>query len=163
MSSRTLRHVWPLGEGQSQGFVLLLFSHQVVSLWPHGLQHTRPPCPSPSPGVCSSSCPLSWWCHPTISSSAALFSFAFNLSQHQGLFQWVSCSYQVANYWSFSFSVSSSNEYLGLLSFRIDWFELLVVQGTLKSLHQYHSLKDHICTWLLAYRGLCRESDVSAF
>ena len=56
--------------------LLLLFSHQVVSnsLWPHGLQHTRLPCPSPSPRVCPSSCPLNRWCHPTISSSVALFS-----------------------------------------------------------------------------------------
>ena len=62
------------------GIILLLFSHSVVSnsLWPHGLQYTRPhgllSCPSPSPGVYSNSCPLSWWCHPTFSSSVALFS-----------------------------------------------------------------------------------------
>ena len=57
-------------------FLLFLFSHQVMSdsLWPHGLQHTSPPCPSPSPKVYPSSCPLNWWCHPTISSSVALFS-----------------------------------------------------------------------------------------
>ena len=55
----------------------------------HGLQHTRPPCPSPTPGVYSNSCPLSRWCHPTISSSVVLSPPAFNLSQHQGLFQWV--------------------------------------------------------------------------
>ena len=57
--------------------VLLLFSSPVMSnsLWPHGLQHTRPPCPSPSPEVCPSSCPLHWWCHPAISFSDALFSF----------------------------------------------------------------------------------------
>ena len=57
-------------------FLLLLFSHQVMSdsLWPHGLQHTRPPYPSPSLEVCQSSRPLSWWCHPTISTSFALFS-----------------------------------------------------------------------------------------
>ena len=56
--------------------LLLTFSHSVVSdsLWPCGLQHTRLPCPSPSPGVCSNSCPLSWWCHPTISSSVVPFS-----------------------------------------------------------------------------------------
>ena len=62
----------------------LLFDHQVLSdsLWPHALQHARLPCPSLSPGVCSDSCPLSRWCHPTISSSATIFSFAFNLSQH---------------------------------------------------------------------------------
>ena len=56
-----------------------------VSLWPHGLQHTRPPCPCLSPRDCPSSCPLNRWCHPTISSSAVLVSFAFSLSQHQGL------------------------------------------------------------------------------
>ena len=54
--------------------MLLLFSCSIVSLWPHGLWHTRPPCPSPSPRVCPSSCPLSWWCHPTISSSVTPFS-----------------------------------------------------------------------------------------
>ena len=56
--------------------LLLLFNHSVVSdsLWPHGLQHARLPCPSPSPGACSNSCPASRWCHPTISSSVVLFS-----------------------------------------------------------------------------------------
>ena len=66
------------------------------SLWPHGLKHTRPPCPSPTPGACSNSCPLSQWClqssHPLSSHSLP----TFNLSQHQGLFHWVSSSYQVA-------------------------------------------------------------------
>ena len=74
------------------------FSHSVVSdcLQPHGLQHARPSCPSPAPGVYSNSCPLSQWCHPTISSSIVPFSPAFNLSQHQGLFKWVSSLHQVA-------------------------------------------------------------------
>ena len=74
------------------------FSRSVVSdfLWPHGLQHARPPCPSPTPGACSNSCPLNWWCHPTISSSVIPFPPAFNLSQHQGLFKWLSSSHQVA-------------------------------------------------------------------
>ena len=69
----------------------VVFNRSVVSssFWPCGLQHARLPCPSLSPGVCSNSCPLSQWCYLTISSSAALFSFAFNLSQHQGLFKWV--------------------------------------------------------------------------
>ena len=58
---------------------------------------------------------------------------AFNFSQHQGLFKWVSSLDQVAKYWSFSFNLSPSNEYSGLMSFRIDWFDLLAVQGTLKS------------------------------
>ena len=74
---------------------------------------------------------------------------ALNLSQHQGLFQWVSCSHQVlefqfAKYWSFSFSISPSNEHTGLISFRMDWLDLLAVQGTLKSLLQHHSAKASI-------------------
>ena len=59
---------------------------------------------------------------------------AFNLSQHQGLFQWVDSSHQVPKYWSFSFSISPSKEYSGLISFRMDWLDLLAVEGTLKSL-----------------------------
>ena len=66
---------------------------------------------------------------------------AFNLSQHQGLFKGVSSSHQVAKYWSFSFSISHSNEYSGLISFRMDWLDLLAVRGTLKSLLQHHSPK----------------------
>ena len=67
------------------------------SLWPHGLQHTRPPCPSLPPGVCPSSCSLSRRCYPTISSSATLFSFwTGTLGPSQGLFQWVNSSHQVA-------------------------------------------------------------------
>ena len=64
---------------------------------------------------------------------------AFNLSQHQGLFKGVSFSHQVAKIWNFSFSISPSNEYLGLISFRMDWLGLLAVQRTLKSLLQHHS------------------------
>ena len=75
--------------------------------------------------------------HPLSSPSSP----ALNLSQHQGLSQGVSSSHQVAKDWSFSFSISPSNEYSGLISFRIDWFDLLAVQGTLKSLHQHHSSK----------------------
>ena len=78
-------------------FSSVQFSHSVMfdSLQFHGLQHTRPPCPSPTPGVHSNSCPLSWWCQPTVSSLLSL-SPTFNLSQHQGLFQWVSSLHQVA-------------------------------------------------------------------
>ena len=67
---------------------------------------------------------------------------AFNLSQYQGLFWWVNSSHQVVKkYWSFSFSISPSNEYSGLISFRMDWLDLLAVQGTLKSLLKHHSSK----------------------
>ena len=71
------------------------FSRSVMSdsLWPHQSQHTRPPCPSPTPGVYSNSCPLSRWCHPVISSSVIPFS---SCPQDQGLFQWVNSSHQVA-------------------------------------------------------------------
>ena len=114
------------------------FSHSVVSdsLQPHGLQHARLLCLSPTLGVYANSCPLSRWCHPTVSSSVVPFSSHFNLSQHQGLFQWFSSLYQWPKYWSFSFSISPSNEYSGLISFRIDWLDL-AVQGTLKSLLQH--------------------------
>ena len=74
------------------------FSHSVVSdsLWPHELQHTRPPCPSPTPGVHSNSHPSSQWCHPAISSSVVPSSSCPNPSQHQSLFQWVNSSHEVA-------------------------------------------------------------------
>jgi len=115
------------------------------TLWMHhGLQHTRPLCPSPSPEVCPGSCPLLWWCHLAISSSDTLFSSALNLSQHQGLFHWVGCLYQVTKYWSFSFSISPSNKYSGLISLKTDWLDLLAVQGTLSSLLQHHSSKASI-------------------
>ena len=69
---------------------------------------------------------------------------AFNLSQHQGLFKWVSSCITWPKYWSFSFNISPSNEYSGLISFRMDWLDLLVVQGTLKSLFQHQSSKASI-------------------
>ena len=77
--------------------------------------------------------------HPLSSSSPAL-----NLSQHQGLFKWVSSSHQVPKYCSFSFNINPSNEHPGLISFRMDWLDLLAVQGTLKSLLQHHSSKASI-------------------
>ena len=78
--------------------------------------------------------------HPLLSSSPR----AFNLSQHQGLFQWISFCIRSPKYWSFSFSISPSNEYSGLISYRMDWLDLLAVQGTLKSLLQHHSSKASI-------------------
>ena len=70
--------------------------------------------------------------------------FAFNLSQHQGLFQWVGSLHQVAQVLEHHFSISPSNKYSGLIAFRIDWFDLLVVLGTLKSLLEHHSSKASI-------------------
>ena len=102
-----LCHGFPFCEADSARGLLSLrmysvhsarFSCSVVSnsLQPHGLKHTRLPCPSPPPRAYSNSCPLSWWCHPTISSSVVPFSSRFNLSQNQGFFKWVSSSHQVA-------------------------------------------------------------------
>ena len=112
----------------------LLFSHHDMSdsFQPHGLQQDRLPCPSPSLGACWNSCPLSWWCHPTISASVVPFSSCLLSFPASGSFP-MSQFFTSPKYWSFSSSISSSNEYSGLISFRIDWFDLLAVQGTLKS------------------------------
>ena len=100
-------------------------------------------CPSLSAKVCSNSCPLSQWWHSTISSSIAPFSFCLHLSPHQGLFQWtVHIRWQ--KYWNFSFSISPSNDNSGFISFRINWFDLLDVQGTPKTLLQHQSWKASI-------------------
>ena len=107
------------------------------SLQPHVLQQARLPCPSLSPGVCSDSCPLSQWCHPTISSSVAPFFFCPQSFPASGSFP---KSWLFAKHCSFSFSISPFNEYSGLISFMIDWFDLHEVQGTLKILLQ-HNLK----------------------
>ena len=114
------------------------------SLWPHELQHTRLPCPSASPKVCSNSCPLSQYAHSTVSSSVVPFSSCHQLSQHQGLFLRVTLHIRWPKYWSFSFSISPSKEHPGLIFFSMDWLDLLAVQGTLKSLLQYHSPKASI-------------------
>ena len=119
------------------------------SLWPHESQHARPPCPSPTPGVYSNSCPLSQWCHPANSSSVVPFSSRLSLSQHQGLFQWVRSSHQVAQVLEFQLGISPSNEYSGLISFRMDWLALFAVQRTLKNL-QHHSSKASIL-WCSAF------------
>ena len=113
------------------------------SFWPHGLQHARPPCPSPTPGVYSNSCPLSWWCHPAILSSLVPFSSCFQSFPAAGSFQ-MSHFFTSAGQRSFTFSISPSNEYSGLISFKMDWLDLLAVQGTLKSLLQHHSSKASI-------------------
>ena len=88
------------GYGASYQYILKppQFSRSVVSnsLWPHGLQYTTLPCPSPTSGAGSKSCPSSQWCHPTISSSVILFSSCLQSSQHQGLSRWVNSSHQVA-------------------------------------------------------------------
>ena len=103
------------------------------SLRPHGLQHSRLPCPSLSPRVCSSSYPLSRWCYLTISSSVASFSSCPSIFPSIRVFSNESAPHiRWPKYWSFRFSISPSDEYSGLISFRTDWFDLLAVQRTLK-------------------------------
>ena len=110
-----------------------------LTLWPHESQHSRPPCPSSTPGVYSNPCPSSWWCHPTISSSVVPFS---SCPQSLRVFSNESTlRIRWPKYWSFSFKISPSNECSRLISFRMDWLDLLAVQGTLKSLLQHHSSK----------------------
>jgi len=122
------------------------FSRSVMSnsLWPHGLQHARPPCPSPTPGVHPNPCPSSRWCYQTISSSVVPFSSHLQSFPASGSFQMSKFfTAKWPKYWSFSFSISPS-EHSGLISFRMDWLDLLAVQGTLKSLLQHHSSKASI-------------------
>ena len=118
--------------------VSVQFSRSADSFLPHESQHTRPPCPSPTTRVYPNPCPSSWWCHPAISSSVIPFSFcpqsfpalwSFPMSQ---LFAWDGQSV---------FSISPSSEHPGQISFRMDWLDLLAVQGTLKSLLQHHHSK----------------------
>ena len=124
--------------------ILVEFSHSVMpdSLRPHGLQHIRLPCPSPCPQACSNSCPLSQWCHPTISSFAVSFSSCLQSFPASGFFP-VSHFFTSGGQSVGSLSISPSNEYSGLISFMVDWFDL-AVQGTLKSLLQHHNSKASI-------------------
>ena len=98
-------------------------------------------CPPLLPRAWSNSCPLSQWCYLIISSSAAPFSFCLQSSQHLDLFQWIGSYHQVPKLLSFNLSICPSNEYAGLISFRNDWFDLLVVQETLKSFLQHQIWK----------------------
>ena len=120
------------------------FSCSVVSdSFQPGLQHARPPCLSPTPGAYSNSYPSPQWCHPTISCHPLLLPPSIfpsiRVFSHESALhiRW-------PKYWSFSFNVSPSNEHPGLISFRMDWLDLLAVQGTLKSLLPHHSSKASI-------------------
>ena len=127
-------------------FSSVQFSSSVVSnsMRPHESQHARHPCPSPTLRVSQNHVhrvsdgiqPF----HPLLSPSPP----PHNPSQHQSHFQWVNSSHRWPKYWSFSFSIIPSKEIPGLISFRMDWLDLLAVQRTLKSLLQHHSSKPSI-------------------
>ena len=138
-----LEYSWFIMMCYFQVIYIHIVAQLCLTLWPHGLQHARLPCPLPSPGVRANSCwmvmPSSHLilCHallllPSVFPRIRVFSneSAFHI-------RW-------PKYWSFSFSISPSNEYSGLISFRMDWLDLLAVQGTLKSLLQHHSSKASI-------------------
>ena len=113
------------------------------SLQLHESHHARPPCPSPTPGDYSNSCPLSPWSHPAISSSVIPFSSCLQSFPASGSFQMSQLFASGGQSISFSFNMSPSSEHPGLI-FRMDWLDLLVVQRTLKSLLQHHSSKASI-------------------
>ena len=148
------------------------------SLWPHGMQHARPPCPSPTPGVYSDSRPLMPFnhlilCRPLLSNSVFPSIRVFS-SESALCIRW-------PKYRSFSFSISPSDEYSGLISFRMDWLDLPAVQGPLKSspTPQFKSINsvalsflysptltsihDHWKNHSLDQTDLCWQSNVSAF
>ena len=109
------------------------------SLQPQESQCARPPCPSPTPRVYLNSCPSSLWCHPAISSSVVPFSSCPQSLPASVFSNESTLHMRWPKYWSFSFSIIPSKEHPGLMSFRMDWLDLLAVQGTLKSLLQHHS------------------------
>ena len=123
---------------------LVQFSHSVMSnsLQPHGLQQARLPCPSPAPGAYSNSCPSMpsnhlILCRPILLPPSIFPSIRVFSKESVLRIRWL-------KYWSFSFCISPSNEYSELISFRMDWLDLLAFQGTLKSLLQHHSSKASI-------------------
>ena len=165
-------------------FVVVVVSDSKLTLcYSMGLQHARFLCSLLSPGVCTNSCPLCRWWHPTISSSVALFSSFLQSFPISGFFPMSQLfpSGSQNTYLSFSFSISPSNEYSGLIYFRIDWFDLLAVQGTLKSFlkhHKFESISSSMFSFLYSptltsihdycknnsfdYMDFCQQSDVSA-
>ena len=155
--SQSLLRIWVLETTLSNFFLLsshtafyttaVKIQHQFSSVThsrPHGLQHARPPCPSPTPRVYSNSSPLSRWCHLTISSSVVPFSSCLQSFPASGSFPMsqLFASGGQKN-WSFCVSISPSSEYSELISFRINWFDFLAVLGTLKSLLQHPTPKIH--------------------
>ena len=121
------------------------FSRLVVSNFlPHEPQHARPPCPSPTPGAYPNSCPSSWWCHPTISSSVVPFSSYPQSFAASGSYSNKSAlRIRWPKYWSFSFNISLSNENPELISFRMDWLDLLAVRAGLSRVFSNTTVQKH--------------------
>ena len=132
------------------------------TLWHHGLQHARLPCPSPAPRACSDSCPLSQWCHPTISSSVVPFSSHLQSFPPSRSFPMSLLHIRWPKYWSLSLSISPSNEYSRLIPLGLTgWISLQskglsrVFSNTTVQKHQFFgaqlslSSSSHIHTWLL--------------
>ena len=154
----------------------MLFSCSVMSnsLWPHGLQHARLPYPSLSPRVLKL-ISIESKCHPIISFSLVPFSYYPQSFSIRAFSSELALHIRWPKYWSFNFNISPSNEYSGFISFRIDWFDLLAVQGTLKhpssttvQKHQFFSTQPsswssfHIRTWLLEKPLLWLDGTMSA-
>ena len=162
-----------MGKMVSMLIVMLLFSHSVMSdsLTPHGLQHARLPCPSPSPGICSNSCPLRQW---AIQQTTSVVSFSCCLQSFSA-----SGSFDIKwpNHWSFSFSISPSNEYPGLISLGPTGLISLQSRDSQESTPApqfqsisslvlcllYASALTTICDYWKGYMDLCRQSNISAF
>ena len=130
----------------TQIYQFSLVTQSCPTLQPYGLQYTSLPCPSPTPGAYSKTYPSNRWCHPSnhlilchpLLLLPSIFLNIRDFSNESVLhIRW-------PKYWSLSFSISPSNEYSGLISFRIDWLDLLAVQWTLKSLLKHHSSKASI-------------------
>ena len=143
------KQMWNM-QAVEEGFSSIHFSGSVLSysLQPHGLHHARPPCPKPPHGACLKSCSSSWWCHSTISSSVLPFSSHLQSFPTSGSFS-MSQFFALGGQ-SIGVSASASSEYSGQISCRIDWFDLLAVQGNLKSLIQHHSSNTSIL-WCSAF------------
>ena len=143
--------------------LLFLFNRWVVSdsLWPHGLQQSRPACPSLSPGVCPSSCPSNQWCHPIISSSAALFSFCLQSFPASGSFPTSRLFASVGQIIEASASASVLQWVFRVISFRIDWFDLLADHGTLQESSPTPQLESNNLALSLLFGGKSKKGKLS--
>ena len=133
-------------------FSSVQISSSVMSdfLRPHRLQDARTPCTSPAPGVYPNPCPLSWWCHPTNSLFLPLLLLPLVFPSIRVFSNESALHIRWPKFWSFSFNISPSNKIPGLISFRMNWLDLLAVQGTLNNLLQHHSSKASIL-WRSAF------------